>query len=102
MSAANYPKKRLITITVHPPEADRIADAFAGSRAAVELDLAALELVAASLESGWEGKQKSRYLDELSSLIGRIRNTLLPQLQSMENKYREYLAEKTVEAGGTA
>ena len=101
MSTVHFPKKRLVTITVHPPEAEKVAAAFGESRAAVELDLAALELVAASLDSGWEGKQKARYLDELASLIGRIRNSLLPQLNTFEKKYREYLTEKTVEAGGT-
>ncbi|GEM_PF-3477749 len=100
MSAVNYPINRQVIITVHPPEAEQLAGAFGESRAAVELDLAALELIAASLDTGWEGIQKARYLDELMLLVGRIRNTLLPQLQLMERKYHEYRTEKTIEAVG--
>jgi hypothetical protein len=101
MSAEHNPVKKLKRITVHPPEAERIAAAFGESRAAAELDLAALELIASSLDSGWEGNQKARYLDELKSLTGRIRNILLPQLQLLEKKYHDYLAEKTIEENGT-
>ena len=97
MSAANTPRKKIRIITIHPDEAGRIAAAFGESRRAAEQDLAGLELIAASLDSGWEGIQKGRYLDELISLIGRIRNVLLPQLRTLEQKYRDYSVEATIE-----
>jgi hypothetical protein len=97
MSAEHNLIKKIKRITVHPQEAERIAAAFGESRSAAELDLAALEHIAASLDSGWEGNQKARYLDELKSLTGRIRNILLPQLQSMEKKYHDFTVEETIE-----
>ena len=97
MSDCRSPRKKIRRITVHPDEAERIAAAFGESRRAAELDLAGLELIAASLDSGWEGIQKGRYLDELKSLIGRIRNVLLPQLRTLEQKYRDYSVETTIE-----
>jgi hypothetical protein len=101
MSTEHNPKKTLKRITVHPTEADRIAGAFSESRAAAEQDLAALEHIAAFLDSGWEGNQKARFLDELYSLIGRIRNILLPQLQLLEKKYQDYSTEIVIEDYGT-
>jgi hypothetical protein len=92
MSTEHNPKKTLKRITVHPTEADRIA---------AEQDLAALEHIAAFLDSGWEGNQKARFLDELNSLIGRIRNILLPQLQLLEKKYQDYSTEIVIEDNGT-
>ncbi len=97
MRTAASPRKKIRRITVHPDEAERIAAVFGESRRAAELDLAGLELVAASLDSGWEGIQKGRYLDELESLIGRIRNVLLPQLRTLEQKYRDYSVETEIE-----
>ncbi len=97
MPTTASPRKKVRKITVHPDEAERIAAVFGESRRAAELDLAGLELVAASLDSGWEGIQKGRYLDELESLIGRIRNVLLPQLRTLEQKYRDYSVETEIE-----
>jgi anti-sigma factor ChrR (cupin superfamily) len=101
MPAANISIKKFERITVHPAEADRIAGAFGESHAAAEQDLAALEHIAAFLDSGWEGNQKARYLDELNSLTGGIRNILLPQLQLLEKKYQDYSTEITIEDNGT-
>jgi hypothetical protein len=97
MSAANTPGKTIRRITIHPDEAERIAAAFDESRRAAELDLTGLELIAASLDSGWEGIQKGRYLDELKTVVGRIRNILLPQLCALEKKYHDYSIETTAE-----
>ena len=96
MPVADNPKKIIRRTTIHPGEAERIAAAFGDSRRAAELDLAGLELIAASLDTGWEGIQKARYLDELKSLIGRIRNVLLPQLRTLEGKYRDYSVETEI------
>ncbi len=97
MPTASTPRKKIRRITLHPDEAERIAAAFGESLRAAEQDLAGLELIAASLDSGWEGIQKGRYLDELQAVIGRIRNVLLPQLRTLEQGYREYSVETTIE-----
>jgi hypothetical protein len=97
MPTAISPRKKTRRITIHPDEAERVAAAFGESLRAAEQDLAGLELIAASLDSGWEGIQKERYLDELKSLIGRIRNVLLPQLRTLEQRYRDYSVETTIE-----
>jgi hypothetical protein len=84
-------------VTVHPPEADAVAAAFVDSRRAAEMELATLQSAAAELDSGWEGNQKNRYLEELQAILDRIRNVLIPRLAAAEKKYQTYTVEKTVE-----
>jgi hypothetical protein len=88
-------------ILVHPPEAERVANAFRDSRTAAELDLAGLERIRETLEQGWEGNQKARFLEEFDILAGRIRKILLFQLQLLENKFRDFTVEQTMEEDET-
>jgi hypothetical protein len=101
MPAARNSITRYRTITVHPPEAEAIAKAFCESGNAAETDLIALEKISGILNSGWEGNQKTRYLEELNAIINRIRNILLPQIRLLEKKYRDYSVEKPIEEAGT-
>jgi hypothetical protein len=84
-------------ITVHPPEAEAVSRAFGESRNAAETDLAGLRKISDSLDAGWEGNQKTRFMEELGMTVDRILNLLLPRLQLLEEKYHTYTAEKTVE-----
>jgi uncharacterized protein YukE len=97
MPISKNPGIRIRTITVHPPEAEAIARAFGDSRLAVESDLVALEKTRQMLEADWQGNQQVRFVNELRSLIERLRNSLIPQLQQLEKKYSGYTAEKTIE-----
>jgi uncharacterized protein YukE len=90
-------KSRYRKITVHPPEAEAAARAFGESRSSVERDAAELDSICASLESGWKGDQKTRFMDEFRPALDRIRNLLLPHLRNLEKRYREYTVEETVE-----
>jgi hypothetical protein len=82
------------TIAVHSPEAQDPAGAFGEARRAAELDLSALQDIVADLDREWEGGVKSRFLESLRTTSDRIRDLLIPQLQSLEKKYREDALER--------
>jgi uncharacterized protein YukE len=84
-------------INVHPPEAEAASRAFGESRSAVENDAAELRKISDSLDSGWEGDQKTRFMEEFRLTLDRIQNLLLPHLRMLEKKYRDYTVEQAVE-----
>lgn len=94
---SKYPKR----ILIHPPEAERVAEAFKDSRTAAGFDLAALEGIHGTLDAGWEGNQKTRFQEEFNCLTDRIRKILLPLLQALENKFRNYTVEQMAEENET-
>jgi hypothetical protein len=53
-----------ITVSVHPPEADRLADTFRAARARLVSLAAEADTTNGSLTAGWEGNQAARFLDE--------------------------------------
>ena len=85
---------------MHPSEAEVISKAFGEVRIAAEIHQGALQEIIGALDPGWEGNQKSRFLEALRITTGRIRNILLPQLRFFEKKYREYMVDPVIEDAG--
>jgi uncharacterized protein YukE len=63
-----------ITEWIHPPEADRLASAFANARAQMTQSAAAMDQGNARLANDWEGKQAIRFLDSAKNMPPEIRS----------------------------
>jgi uncharacterized protein YukE len=82
------------TISVHSPEAQDPAGAFGEARRSAEMNLSSLQDIITDLDREWEGGIRSRFRESLRTTSDRIRNILLPHLQSLEKKYREDAMER--------
>jgi len=84
-------------IQVHPAEADAISKAFGDADSTSKSILARLTNLSGTLDEGWEGNQKTKFIGELGATIQRIQNILLPSLKNQENKYHTFMAEKVID-----
>jgi uncharacterized protein YukE len=84
-------------ISVHPTEADGIADAFGRSRRAAEGILGRLKTIYATLAAEWEGYQQIDFQERLEASIRQIQNSLIAHLYTRERKYRIFISEKEIE-----
>jgi hypothetical protein len=87
------PKKsvrRSTKFSAPPNPSDAVADAFGKTRREAEAGGAELLTVIESLDAGWDGGPKKRFLESLRTLSGRMTGALLPLLYALEKKYREY------------
>ena len=90
-------RKILKSISVHPAEADSIADAFGRGIGVSRAALDRLEQIDATLAQEWEGRQQAGFAGELEGTIRRIRQIQLPTLETAQTKLRAFRAEKIIE-----
>ena len=74
--------------SAHRTASDAAADAFGKARLETESAGASLQSVVGVLDQGWEGILKTRFLESLRITSDRMISALIPQLQSLEEKYR--------------
>ncbi len=81
-------KYKIIHKKIHPPEADALADSYAGASRSVLAYTDELAKVASELETGWQGNQKNFFMDSFQPLIAKSREYALSTLQGIEKGFR--------------
>jgi hypothetical protein len=76
-----------ITEHVHPPEADRLADAFRVARACILRSASETDRTNSTLSGSWEGNQAVKFLDS-SRIIPSDMRAFSDWCGSQENKFR--------------
>jgi uncharacterized protein YukE len=89
VSKPKKPARRLEKPSAHPAASDAAADAFGKARLETESAGGSLQTTIGILDRGWEGILKTRFLESLRLTSGRMIGALIPQLQSLEEKYHD-------------
>jgi hypothetical protein len=76
-----------ITEYIHPPEADRLADAFGRASGCMGRSASATNQVNTGLTLGWEGHQSAQFLDSSRSLPPDM-HSCEAWLNAQEQKFR--------------
>jgi uncharacterized protein YukE len=56
-------KYRTVYKEIHPPEADRIAEAYQRAKKEVDQGLSSLKKTLSAMDGDWEGNQKMAFMD---------------------------------------
>jgi uncharacterized protein YukE len=76
-----------ITEYIHPPEADRLADAFGRASGSMCQSASRTDQVNACLTQGWEGRQAAQFLDASQGVPPEMR-FCADWLSAQEQKFR--------------